>query len=175
MPKKSPSNSMMLDLSYLSKAVKTMKNNGYQVAPTSQSNDNDALSVTIATDPNTEAGSAMEKPKKPKKTPEQTAADRITAAITKAIEQAEIQINRKLIAHVLQERVRQAINAKFHDRLSPADIDRFSRDASRGISYELNDVKIIPEQFLAGAMLDLSAKNKQNYTEEPDGEAEIDE
>lgn len=170
MPKKSAMPSGMLDLSHLSKSVKMLK--GYQVAPTSPSGSaQSSSSLTL----DLEDGSEMtgKGKNKPKKDPMAAAEESITKAIEKAIESAEMQINRKLIAVVLKERIRTAINQKFHGRLSPADIDRFSQDAARGASYELGNLKVIPPAFWNSVEVDLSKKDVVNHTEEPDADVEI--
>lgn len=116
-----------------------------------------------------EAGSAMRKPKKTAPTPE----ERIEKAIEKAIETAIMQINRKLLAQGLVERVRSAINAKFHNIVSPADIDRVSKDAARGCSYELSDIQNIPASFFSHLPMP-QAEQKPTYTEEPGAQIEDD-
>ena len=156
MVKKKHPVSMNLDLSHLSKVVKAMSSN------TAPSN---AVPSAEVSSPAMEAASATKSPAK--KTSEEQVKARIEKSINEAIEVATGQINHKLIKYILVERVRQAINAKFHDRISPADIDRFSKDAATRTAYSLSDIKIIPSEFQIIIPVDLAKGTKLIHTEEP--------
>ena len=167
MPKKQQWTPTPLDLSHLSKTVKLLK--GFQVATTSQSD----LASQDPNNPIPDLEDVSEMTKKPKKTQEEAVEERIAKAIEKGIENAISAINRKLVVHILNERVRQAVNERFHGRISPADVDRFAMEGARAASYELGDLKILPASFHNNVMVDFSKKAKHNYTSEPDDEYDI--
>lgn len=159
MPKKQPSISTGLDLSHLSKAVKAL-----QDLPTPPSNSEGEVIVNVSQ--SSVGGSGMKKVKVKKAEP--TAAEKIEKAIATAVDLAVTQINRKLIAKVVVERVRQKINSRFHGSLSPADVDRFSKDAARSVTYELNNLKELPAGFLPMASSEPSGES--THTAEPEDE-----
>lgn len=171
MPAKQPSPSMKLDLSLLSNAVKAAKTKSKSkpwVANTLPSG-----SVTGQAQPylDLEAVSAMKPTKKgktPALTPEQEARQTINAAIEKGIANATEQVHRKLLTKVLEERIRQEINLKYHNKISPADIDKFSRQAAYNASYQMNQIKVIPAEFIGLVPTNLAEDKPEAMTMEPD-------
>lgn len=175
MPAKQPSPSMKLDLSLLSNAVKAAK---AQTKTKSKSkpwvaNTSPLGSVTEQVQPclDLEDVSAMKPTKKGKAsalTPEQEATKTINEAIEKGIANAKEQVHRKLLTKMLEERIRQEINLKYHDKISPSDIDKFSRQAAYNASYQMNQIKVIPAEFIGLVPTNLSEDKPEAMTLEPD-------
>lgn len=164
MPKSSPQTFSQVDMSTFYNAVSKLAKH----KPPAYTNilQSAEASPSSAKNLGLEVGSEMTTAKKPKAAAK-TPAQRIEAAIEKAVNDAVIQLNRMVLRQVMHQRIRDILNARFHNVIGPADLDRISRDVARGASYAIAELSEIPAEFMPSQNM---AETEQNFTAEPTDE-----
>lgn len=122
--------SVMLDLYALSKNVK-------KVAPVSVTSPSGDVPNGTGQPMGSVAGSGTK----------EAAEQKFMHALTKAMLYAEKQVQKTLARAVLTDRVREAINAKYGNRMSPGDISKMAREAVNSLGYEISSTLTVPESM----------------------------
>ena len=168
MPKSKLKLSTIMDLSSLYNVAK-------KKAKSSSISQSNASPVHAPTLSQSEEGSPMEiasKKAKAKKTPQELASERFSAALKKATDYAKAQINAELLRTVLKDRVKSELAAEYGPGMPVAEIDKHAANAARQLAYELREISVLPPELMGVAVSHLGVDPK-HYTAEPkDQEAE---
>lgn len=124
----------------------------------------DLANPIIELEAGSQMGNSMKTPTKKSTDKKENAVKKFEALFRKTMDKARMSMNNDMAKVVMRDRVKSALAAEFGTRLSVAEIDKYTNNAIRSMSYEFQELKEVPAECQLATVTNTNLWNHDHAT-----------